>query len=154
MNRHRHLNSIGWIPGLTWAMKYAAEWDVRPLKNFAPGKWIFGKDRWEHWAGHKFAHLPHSIAEAISYSVRYTGSHANAWDEMKIEELIASAQDMGLFINHPEYANDLRREFKTFLGDRWFAMIRKYWWVPFIATIAIAIERGTKETEGGGHGGH
>lgn len=152
MNRHRSLWSIGWVPGLTWLLKYAAEADLRPLKNNLLGKALFGKERWANLVNEKITHWPHSIAEAISYSVRYTGAHANAWDEAKMEEIITTAQDMGLFINHPEYANDLRREFHTFLVDRWMAMARKYWWVPIVATVAIAAERATKEQEGaGGH---
>ncbi len=134
MNRHRNLWTIGWVPGLTWLLKYAAEADLR----FFKGK-----------AFEKMRHLPHSIGEAISYSVRYTGSHANAWDEAKMEEVLTTAQDMGLFINHPEYAQDLRHEFRTTLSWRWLAMVRKYWWVPIVATIAVAAEKATKEQEGG-----
>jgi len=150
MNKHRSLWSVGWVPGLTWLLKYVGEADLRPLKNNFFGKAIFGKERWGNLVNEKITHWPHSIAESISYSVRYTGAHANAWDEQKMEEIITTAQDMGLFINHPEYANDLRREFHTFLVDRWMAMARKYWWVPIVATVAIAADKATKEQEGGG----
>lgn len=148
MNRHRHLWSIGSVPGLTWLMKYMAEADTNSLKDgifTAPIRWVIGKDRWANMVDQKISHWPHSIGEAISYSVRYTGTHANAWDEAKMEEVITTAQDMGLFINHPDYANDLRREFKTRLGDRWWAMARKYWWVPLVATLAVASAKAVEE---------
>lgn len=145
MNRHRSLGSVGWIPGLTTLMKYAGEWDLRPLRDISLFKAIFGKDRWQNMVDQKISHWPHSVGEAISYSVRYTGSHANAWDEMKLAEVIATAQDMGLFINHPEYANDLRREFHGFAIDRIWSMPRKYWWIPLVATLAIAAAKAAEE---------
>lgn len=151
MNRHRNLETIGWVPGLSTLMKYAAEWDLRPLRDNSLFKAVFGKDRWQHMVDHKITHWPHSVAEAISYSIRYAGSHANAWDENKIAEVIATAQDIGLFINHPEYANDLRREYKAFAIDRIWAMGRKYWWIPLVATFAIAASKAAEEETKSGH---
>src|SRR5689334_21582959 len=115
MNRHRSLWKIGWIPGATTILKYVAETDVRTFeksfigrawegaaKFISPGVNVFrlSKDK-PHL---KVKDLPHSIGEAISYSVKYTGAHANAWDEVKMEEIITTMQDMGIFINHPEFA--------------------------------------------------
>jgi len=151
MNRHRNLNTIGWIPGLTHGLMYLAEVDLRPLKNNKLLQLVFGKERWKHLAEDKISHWPHSVGQAISYSSRFTGAHANAWDEAKMEEILYTAQDMGLFINHPDYILDLRKEFKTGWTYRWSALYRKYWWVVLAATVAIAIERSTKEQEGGGH---
>lgn len=140
INRHRHLGSIGWIPGATWAMKQFAEADLRFLPKNKLLKGIFGQEILE-----KIAHKPHSVAEAISYSVRYTGGHANAWDEAKMEEILVSMHDMGLFINHPEYIQDLRAEFHTKLADRWVGMIRKYWYVVLLGTIALSAEQSISE---------
>lgn len=155
MNRHRHLWTIGAVPGLTWFSKYLAEVDMRPLKNSKLMKKVFGAERWTKMADHSFASWPHSIGEAISYSVKYTGTHANAWDEMKIEEVITSMMDMGIFINHPEYAQDLRKEFHSTLTDRWLAMARKYWWVALVATVGLAFAQGvddqSKRASGSGH---
>ena len=114
------------IPGASWMMDKT----LPGVKNFAHEPF----DKW-----------PHSLGEAISYSVRYTGSHANFWDEAKLAEVIATAQDMGLFINHPEYANDLRREFHAFRIDLIWAMPRKFWWVPLVATIAVASAKAAEE---------
>lgn len=153
MNRHRSLWTVGAVPGLTWASKYLAEVDTRPLKNNKILETIIGKDRWHNMADHSFAHWPHSIGEAISYSVKFTGTHANAYDEMKMEEILHTAQDMGIFINHPDYVTDLRNEFHTTLTDRWAAMARKYWWVILVATIGIAAEQAIAEESKGGSGG-
>lgn len=150
MNRHRSLKTVGWVPGLTRGLMYLAEVDLRPLKDNKILQLVFGKDRWKELVKEKISHWPHSVGEAISYSSRYTGAHANAWDEAKMEEILVSAQDMGLFINHPEYILDLRREFKTGLPYRLTALYRKYWWVVLAATLAIAIEKSTKEQESGG----
>ena len=117
MNRHRHLN-LEWIPfdlG-TKAIKGIAEWDLRWLKDawiLKPLKFAAGKQRWEKLMDEKVTHWPHSFGEYISYAVRYTGAHANAYDEAKMEEIISGMEQMGLFINHHEYAHDLRNEFKT-----------------------------------------
>lgn len=167
MNRHRSLWTIGAVPGLTWIMKYMAEADVGAIANSPIGKaweaaakfispgvnlFRFTKDK-PHV---KVKDLPHTIGEAISYSVKFTGTHANAWDEAKMEEIITTMQDMGMFINHPEYAQQLRKEFHTTLADRWFAMGRKYWWVVIAATIGIAATQAVEEEgkSGGGGGGH
>ncbi len=156
MNRHRNLWTIGMVPGATAAGKILAEADLRPLKNtwmLAPVRLIVGRDRWAKFVDDKLSHLPHSVAEKISYSLRYTGYHGNAWDEKKIEEVLATAHDMGMFIHHPEYIQDLRREFHTTVGDRVLAMVRTYWWVVVLATIAIAAEQSIEEQKGGGGGG-
>jgi len=71
-----------------------------------------------------------------------------------MSEIIHTAHDMGLFINHPEYLQDLQKEFHTGIIDRLWAMGRKYWWVPIVATLAIAAEKSVEEQKGGGGGGH
>lgn len=155
MNRHRHLWTIGAVPGLTWLGTYLAEVDMRGLRNSKFMKKIFGEDRWTKMADHSFASWPHSIGEAISYSVKHTGTHANIYDEQKMEEIITTMMDMGMFINHPEYAQDLRKEFHTTLTDRWLAMFRKYWWVVIVATLGIAATQAVDEqSKSGGGGGH
>ncbi len=112
-----------------------------PAANFM--NWLI--PGWKGFAHEPFYKWPHSLGEAISYSVRYTGSHANFWDEAKLAEVIATAQDMGLFINHPDYANDLRKEFSAFRIDVIWAMPRKYWWVPLVATVAVATAKAAEE---------
>jgi len=158
MNRHRHLN-LEWIPfdAGTWAIKQVAEWDLRWLKNawiLKPFKLAAGKDRWDKLMDEKVTHWPHSFGEYISYAVRYTGSHANAYDEAKMEEIISGMEQMGLFINHHEYAQDLRNEFKTRLGSRTWALVRKYWFVLFVITFFTAATQAVTEEskkDGGGH---
>ncbi len=151
MNKGRHL-SMQLIPGLVGLLQHV-EPDFRGLENNKILQAIFGKERWRHLAKEKIAHWPHSIAEAVSYSTRYTGSHGNVWDEVKMSEIIHTAHDMGLFINHPEYLQDLQKEFRTLPIDRLWAMARKYWWVPILATLAIAAEKSLEEQKGGGGGG-
>jgi len=156
MNRHRHLWSIGMVPGLTSLAKIFAEADLRRMKGsflLTPIRLIMGREKWAKLVDEKLAHLPHSVAEKISYSLRYTGAHGNAWDEKKIEEVLVSAHDMGMFIHHPEYIHDLRQEFKATWGHRMLAMARTYWWVLLAATIAIAAEQSIEEQKGGGGGG-
>lgn len=153
MNRGRSLWKIGWIPGLTTMLQHF-EPDLRGLENNKLLQTIVGKERWKHFAHDKIEHFPHSIAEAISYSTRYTGAHGNVWDEIKMSEVIHTAHDMGLFINHPEYLHDLQKEFHTTVIDRLWAMGRKYWWVPILATLAIAAEKSIEEQKGSGGGGH
>lgn len=158
MNRHRHIN-MEWIPfdlG-TKAFKEIADWDLRWLKNawfLTPFKLAAGKERWEKLMDDKVTHWPHSFGEYISYAVRYTGAHANAYDEAKMEEIISGMEQMGIFINHHEYAQDLRNEFKTRLGSRTWALVRKYWFVLFAITVATATMQAATEEgkkDGGGH---
>lgn len=159
MNRHRHLWSIGAIPGATFVAKRFAEVDLRNMKDsiwMTPVRLVVGKDRWAKFIDTKVAHVPHSVAESISYSLRYTGYHGNAWDEKKIEQVLATAHDMGMFIHHPEYIHDLQNEFHTTWGDRMFALARTYWWIILLATLGIALEQAIEEQKsgGGGGGGH
>ncbi len=158
MNRHKHIN-LEWIPfdlG-TKAFKEMAEWDLRWLKNawiLTPFKLAAGKERWNKLMDDKVMHWPHSFGEYISYAVRYTGSHANAYDEAKMEEIISGMEQMGLFINHHEYGHDLRNEFKTRLGFRLWSQVRKYWFVLFAITVATAATQAVTEEgkkDGGGH---
>ncbi len=107
---------------------------------------------WEGFAHEPVEHWPHSIAEAISWSVRFTGGHANRWNEMQIDEFISSMSDMGLFTEHPELGHDLRGEFKAGFTMKMAAQLRRYWWVAPVATIAIAATQAIeKEQKGGGH---
>lgn len=157
MNRHRSLWTVGMIPGATSLATAFAEVDMRPLKDSwatLPIRLIVGRDKWKKFVDQKLTHLPHSVAEQISYSRKFTGAHGNAWDEKKIEEVLVTMHDMGMFIHHPEYIQDLRREFHAKLGDRLLAMVRTYWWVAILATIAIAAEQGLEERKAGGGGGH
>ncbi len=152
MNKGRHL-SMQLVPGLTAILQHF-EPDLRGLEHNKLLQAIIGKERWQTFAKGKLEHLPHSIAEAVSYSTKYTGSHGNVWDEIKMSEIIHTAHDMGLFINHPEYLHDLQKEFHTSAIDRLWAMGRKYWWVPILATLAMAAEKSIEEQKGGGGGGH
>lgn len=159
MNRNRALWKIGWIPGATSLAKMLAEVDLRSLEKKPLGKaWSWAAKKlvppWKEDPGVKLHELPHTIGEAISYSIKYTGHHGNAWDEKKIQEVITTAHDMGMFIHHPEYVHDLQNEFHTTVGDRILAMVRQYWWVVIVATIVIAAEQSIEERKGGGGGSH
>ncbi|MEK7577557.1 MAG: hypothetical protein AAB492_02975 [Patescibacteria group bacterium] len=156
MNRHRHLN-LQWIPADagSWLLRQIGEWDLRRFKNNTFMEKVAGKERWHKLSESSFLHWPHSAAEYISYSVRYTGGHGNAFDENKMEEVIATMEEMGLFINHHEYGHDLRNEFNTRLGTRLWSQVRKYWFMLFAVTVGIAalqgIEDEKKNIGGGGH---
>ena len=125
-------------------MRYAGEIDLRKLEKHGIYKFIPGWDKLPH---EKIAHLPHSIGEALSYSTRYTGAHGNAYDESQIAEILATAQDIGIFTAHPEYVNDLREEFKATFGWRGYRLFRKYWWVVLAATVALAAAKSIEDEQ-------
>jgi len=157
MNRHRNLWTIGMVPGATSLAKLLAEADIRGMRShwtMAPMRLIMGRKKWMKLVDEKISHLPHSVAEQISYSLRYTGYHGNVWDERKIEEVIATMHDMGMFIHHPEYVHDLRKEFNARWSDRMLAMVRTYWWVIVAATIAVAAAQAIGDQKDRGDGGH
>lgn len=151
MNRNRAIHSkwlsdVMYLPGVETLMRNAAEWDFvnvkdsKLLKAVIPG--------WEKFATEKVGHWPHSIAEALSYSIRYTGAHGNAYDEGQIADILATAQDMGIFTSHPEYVQELRREFKATPEYRiFFRLLRKYWWVVIAATIALSAMKSIEDEE-------
>lgn len=117
---------------------------------------------WSHIAEHPDnpEHWPHAVAESISYSVRFTGAHGNKWNETDIRNLIATAQDMGIFNKHPEYALDLIGEYKATIGWRAAAIVRRYWWVVVVAALIVAASQSLEDEKkkagsgGGGGGGH
>ncbi len=165
MNRNRAIHGKGifdpikltqWIPGAQLFMRHYAEADYRHLEG--KDKWLKNlKDNkilnkitngaWRNFAGMGIEHWPHSVAEALSYSVRYTGAEGNVFDEIKIAEIIATAQDMGMFTAHPEFANDLRKEFQATLGGRVWNIARKYWWVIIVATVALAATKAIEDEQ-------
>ena len=157
MNRNRAINADSglwwpvkrisqWIPGAQTLMRHYAEVDYRHLKD----NWILNKitrGAWKNIADKTIMHWPHTIGEAISYSVRYTGTEGNAFDELKIAEIIATAQDMGMFTHHPEFASDLRKEFQVTMGGRIWNIARKYWWVIIVATVALAATQAIEDEQ-------
>lgn len=157
MNRNRAINAEGgkwwwlkrasqWIPGGQLAMRHYAEVDYSHLKD----NWILNKitrGAWKNIAEQRVEKWPHSVAEALSYSVRYTGTEGNVFDEQKIAEIIATAQDMGMFTKNTHFANDLRKEFRATLGGRGWAIARKYWWVVIVATVALAATQAIEDEQ-------
>lgn len=141
-NRNRAL-WVQAIPGAEFLARRFAETDMSEVKDH----WLF-KRIIPHWKEISEEHIekwPHSVAEAFSYSVRYTGWEGNAFDEKEIEKLISTAQDMGFFQTNPNLANKLRKEFKTTMDWRLLGIARKYWWVVLLATIAIAAAQAVEE---------
>ncbi|MBI5620181.1 hypothetical protein HY949_00190 [Candidatus Gottesmanbacteria bacterium] len=141
-NRNRALWTQS-LPFLETLARRFAETDMSEVKDH----WLF-KRIIPHWKEISEKHIekwPHSVAEAFSYSVRFTGWEGNAFDEQEIEKLISTAQDMGFFQEKPELANKLRKEFKTTMDFRLLGIARKYWWVVLLATIAIAATQAVEE---------
>lgn len=143
-NRNRALWTQA-IPGLEFAVRRFGETDMSGLKDH----WLLSRivPHWKEFAEKRLEHLPHSIAEAFSYSVRYHGWEGNAFDEQEIEKLISTAQDMGMFSAYPELAHKLRNEFKSTMGWRALGILRKYWWVVLLATVAIAATKSLEDEE-------
>lgn len=137
---------MGWMPGGDWIMRNLAEQDFRGLANSRLLNGITG-GAWKHMAEHSIVEWPHSIADAWSYSIRFTGSHGNAYGEKTIAEIIATAEDMGMFTDNRNFAHDLRKEFHATLFWRHFQTLRRYWWVVPVATIALAVSQAVKEEE-------
>lgn len=141
-NRNRAL-SLQAIPGAEALIRRFAETDMSEVKNHPLFKRII-----PHWKEISEKHIekwPHSIAEAYSYSVRYDGPVGNAFDDTDIEHWITTAQNDGLFTS--TYANKLRKEFKTTMDWRLLGIVRKYWWVVILATIAIAATKSLEDEE-------
>lgn len=133
----------GWIPGAVTAMKNIGEWDLRKDSLF--GKIASRLGVPDELLDHKIAHWPHSVSQAVSYSVRFTGAEGNAYDEFMIEHLLRFQQRIGTFTEHPEFVHDLRNEFKTGLPYRFLGTARKYWWTVPAATIALASVESAEE---------
>ncbi|MBI4062649.1 hypothetical protein HY410_01890 [Candidatus Gottesmanbacteria bacterium] len=165
MNRNRAIHGKGlldpvkltqWIPFGELFMRHYAEADYRHLKD--KDKWLKNlKDNkilnkitngaWRNFAGMGIENWPHTVAEALSYSIRYTGAEGNVFDEIKIAEIIATAQDMGMFVKNTHFANELRKEFHATLGGRVWNIARKYWWVVPVATIALAATKAIEDEQ-------
>ncbi len=140
-NRNRALWTQS-LPFLETLARRFAETDMSEVKDH----WLFKHiPHWKEIAEEHIEKWPHSVAEAFSYSVRFTGWEGNAFDEQEIEKLISTAQDMGFFQEKPELANKLRKEFKTTMDFRLLGIARKYWWVVLLATIAIAATQAVEE---------
>lgn len=144
LNRNRAIWKIGWIPGGITIAKNLAELDLRWLAQNKVLNKITGGN-WEKLAGEKIHHWPHSVAEWLSYSAAFTGAEGNAWGEAKILEVINQADAMGIFSYNRDYVHDLKNEMRVTLPWRTMAMFRRYWWVPFVASAALAVAQATEE---------
>ncbi len=148
-NKLRNVGKVlDWIPGMTGLLRKASEIEPEHIPILTKLKPWHNFLKKNHMVGQKIAHLPHTIAEAISYSIRYTGEEGNYYDEKKIANLLATAQDNGLFTENPQFVGELRREFKAGFGGRFIWLLRKYWWVVIFATIAYAALEETQEKKG------
>jgi hypothetical protein len=139
-NRNRAL-WLQAIPGAQSLVRRFAEVDMHDVKKHPLFSRII-----PHWKEISEKHIekwPHSIAEAYSYSVRYDGPVGNAFDDHDIEHWITTAQNDGLF--SATFANKLRKEFKTTMDWRLLGIVRKYWWVVLLATIALAATQALEE---------
>jgi len=149
-----------WIPGGMSVMRNMAEWDFHFFRTGWRNKLLNSMTggAWEHFSEHKLMNWPHSVADAVSYSVRFTGREGNAWGEKRISDVIAAMDDFGLFTENRHFANELRREFHGTISGRYYQLMRRYWWVPIVATIALAAleayNEEKKSSDGGGGGGH
>lgn len=144
MNRNRAIWKIGWIPGGITIAKNLAELDLRWLSDNKVLNKLTGGE-WKKLAGEKIHHWPHSVAEWLSYSAAFTGEHGNAWGEAKILEVINQADAMGIFSHNRDYVHDLKNEMRVTLPWRTMAMFRRYWWVPFVASAALAVAQATDD---------
>jgi hypothetical protein len=120
---------------------------VKPVESFLD--WMM--PGWKGFSHEPFEKWPHSIAEAISWSVRYSGGHGNHWGEPQIAETLHEMQRVGLFANNPEFVHDMRGEFKAGWLINQAAVARRYWWVVPAATIAVAVMAEMEEEKKGRH---
>lgn len=147
-------NILGWIPFSDKIMRVMAEQDPEHFPVFS---WLPGWHNFLHennLYGKKLAHWPHSVGEAVSLSVRFYGAEAEDWDIHRIDHIIDLLQHEGVFTEHPEYLNQLRREFGTTFANRLADIPRKYWWVVIGATVAVAALEAAEEEKRGGGGHH
>jgi len=152
---------LPWIPliPIQSLMKYGAEVDthnglISQVARLKIGKWeVFGE------AGKKVAHgmeeIPKKIAQNVSYAVRYTGTHGNAFEEKEIDEILNEMLQMGMFVEKEGLYHTLRREMKASFGFQVLRLIRRYWWIaPFAAALMGAKEGMEEEKKRSGGGGH
>lgn len=142
------LKGMGKVAQFTVGNLAKASMKFKPLGEFM--NWLM--PGWKGFAHEPFEKWPHSVAEAISWSVRFTGGHGNHWNEVKIDEFISTLHDAGLFVNNPNFVHDLRAEFKAGWGIKMMAQVRRYWWVVPLATVIMASTQSIEEEKKGGHG--
>lgn len=94
----------------------------------------------------KLEKWPRSLAQAVSYDVKWGGHEGNAWDEYRVAGFLAGAETSKMYVNNTRLLRDLQRQFHTgFLNRAFYALPRKYWWVVPVATIAIAAGQSLEE---------
>lgn len=148
-NRLRAIDSkafpIAFIPGGISLLRRAGglEMLTDAIGNLKDGDG--GKLKDKKWFG-KVEGWPKSLAQAVSYDVKWSGNEGNAWDEYRIAGFFASAETAKLFVNKPDLLRDLKRKFHTGFAYRWFYGVpRKYWWVIPVATVGIAAGQSLEE---------
>jgi len=134
------MRAVTFIPGGITLMKNLSEVDLREntfvskaIRGFGviPGLKDIPKD--------KISNLPHTLGNAISYSVGAIGKEGPEYDEFFVEFLLKEMERGGNFIEKPEFLKDLRKEFHSGPIGRLQGVFRKYWWVVPAATITLAV---------------
>lgn len=138
-------NILGWIPGSKKIMRGIAEWDLRGTRDNKFLNWATN-GKWKHMAEHKIEELPHSVAQAVSKSVKYLGGDALALNASELQSYFNQAEARGLFTEGRNIPKDLRKKYRTGLPWRYFYHTpRRFWWVVPVATIGLAVLQTTQE---------
>lgn len=137
------MRALTWIPGGMHMLKELGEIDLR--KDAPLGKIVRLMPGLRNVPDHKISHFPHSLHQAISYSVGAVGPEGPAYDEFMLEFLIRETQRAGHHTEHPEFIHDLRREFHTGPLPRLEGTLRKYWWIVPAATAGVALVTSVEE---------
>lgn len=87
------------------------------------------------------------LLETYSYSILFYGPDGNAWDENDISTFIAYLRRMGTFTEHPEYADEMMRQFKTTAPWRTLAFVRGAWFPLFLLVVGQALSKTFKGEE-------
>jgi len=140
---------LTYIPGVQNGVKYLSELDtsggwLAKGATLKIGKWEPFGEAGKKWA-ERLEKKPRELSQNISYGVRFTGPHGNAFNEKELDEILSQMLQMGVFNSDEKLYHSLRKEMKASLGFQLVGLIRKYWWLLPLLTAWQGAKEGVDE---------
>lgn len=146
MNESRVERTLaGWAPGtiVEWGLRQLSEVPTETIEkgvNWVP-TWMF---RLFGVKADKVEDVRKGAAKLLngrllSYAVEYGSLHGNAFTAKTKADIIATAQDHGMFLKHKHYAHALMKEFHARLPDRILGAIQRYYWIVLVGLLTAAV---------------
>lgn len=170
---------IRFIPGANWFFRQLAHWDTEKKwvqivlnKSVRAGLRMIANNRFlvrdpeerrvfNEILKRDIKEWPKNFAQLhLSAPIAASGPTGPAYDAIDKHELIEELEESGIITVAHKELHKLKDKHKTRFFSRALAVWQRYWWLPWVATVAVGVTVAFEESKGkgggsgGGHEGH